>query len=67
MNNEKIALSPAEVSAALGISLNSRYAYIREGRIKSCRLGKRILISRIELEKLINEPKSVVTQRDMKS
>lgn len=66
MKNEKIALSPAEVSAALGISLNSTYTYIREGRIKCCRLGKRILISRTELENLINNPKSAVTKHDTK-
>ncbi len=60
MHNEKIALSPAEVSQALGISLNSVYTYIRQGRIKSCRLGKRILISRTELEKLVNDPTPVV-------
>jgi excisionase family DNA binding protein len=58
MNNEKIALSPAEVSQTLGISLNSVYTYIREGKIPHFRLGKRILISRIELEKLTSRKSS---------
>lgn len=61
MNTEKIAFSPIEASQVLGISLNSVYTYIREGRIKSCRLGKRILISRTELEKLVNQPKSAAS------
>jgi excisionase family DNA binding protein len=46
---EKLALSPQEFSAATGISLTATYQALREGRIPSRRLGRRVLISVDEL------------------
>ena len=53
MASEKLALSPIEVSQLCGLSLNSVYSFIREGRIPSTKMGRRILIPRKELEAVL--------------
>jgi excisionase family DNA binding protein len=40
----RIALSPEEAAAAIGISLASLYIQLRKGQIPSRRMGRRILI-----------------------
>jgi len=54
MTTEKMALSPSEVSAQLGLSINNVYTCIHAGKIPHIRLGKRILIPRQALERLLN-------------
>jgi len=50
---ERVAYSPNEAARALGLSLNHVYDLIRSGTIPSVRLGKRILIPRAELERML--------------
>lgn len=51
--DEKIAYSVSEAARALGLSLNTTYELIRQNRLPALRLGKRLLIPRAELEKLM--------------
>ena len=44
---------PAE--AMLGLSRNFTYQLVREGKLPSIRFGKRILIPRIALEKMLEK------------
>ena len=53
VNTEKMAFSPLETANVLGLSLNATYQYIREGVIPHCRIGRRILVPRRELEALL--------------
>ena len=50
---ERVAYSPNETARALGLSLNHVYDLLRSGTIPSVRLGKRILIPRAELERML--------------
>ena len=50
---ERVAYSPNEAARALGLSLNHVYDLIRLGTIPSVRLGKRILIPKSEIDKLM--------------
>ena len=50
---DKLAYSPLEVSQLMGLSLGSVYLYLRDGRIPSVKLGRRILISRKSLEAIL--------------
>ena len=43
----------------LGISLWTVRSYIREGKLKTVRLGRRVLLDEAELERFIDESKSV--------
>ena len=54
-NTDRLALSPAEVAATLGISLNAAYSLIREKRIPAVRLGRRWVVPRRELEAMLSE------------
>jgi excisionase family DNA binding protein len=51
-HEEKALLSPKEVYEAFGgaIGYNAVYELVRSGRIKSIRLGRKILVPRSELE-----------------
>lgn len=50
----KMAFTPDEVSDLTGLSLNTIYTHIREKRLPAIKIGRRILVSRRELEKLLN-------------
>ena len=64
MDNTKIAYSVPEAAAALGLSVNNTYSLVKTGRLPSIRLGKRILISRAELEKLLSHNPEVKAQHE---
>lgn len=50
---EKLTYTVKEVAKLLGLSRSSMYQATRNGSMPSIRIGGRILISRIELEKLL--------------
>ena len=54
MNNEKIVLSVNEVAKLVGLSRNSIYNGIRRGEIPGIRVGKRLLVPRVALDKLLS-------------
>lgn len=48
---DKICYSILETSAALGLHPNTVRALIRAGRLPAIRLGRKLLVSRVELER----------------
>jgi len=57
MDNERLTLTVNEVARVLGISRGLAYSMVKTGEIPSVRFGKRVLIPRRALEKLLEEPK----------
>ena len=53
-DNEKKTLSVMETSRILVLSRNSVYQAIHRGEIPHLRIGKRILISKVALDKLLS-------------
>ena len=53
LNQNKLAISVPEAGALLGISRNSAYEAARRGEIPTIKIGKRILVPVIALERLI--------------
>ncbi len=52
---ERICLTVPEAARVLRISRNFCYELVRQGVLPSVRLGKRILIPRVRLEKVLAE------------
>mgnify|MGYP003586088507 CR=1 FL=1 len=48
-------VSVERMAFLLGISRNAAYQMVRDGRIPSVRLGKRLLVPVVELEKLLQQ------------
>ena len=51
--NEKIALTVREAAEAISCHPNTVYELIASGKLPALRLGRKILVSRIELEKWV--------------
>lgn len=52
---ERLAVSVSQAAALLGIGRNTAYELVRTKRLPALRLGKRLLIPRIALERLLAE------------
>lgn len=50
---DRLTLTVTEVAEALGISRMSAYAAVRVGVIPSIRIGRRVLVPRVALDRLI--------------
>lgn len=50
---ERLTLSVAEAGTLLGVSRTSAYAWARSGQLPTIRLGKRILVPKHALERLL--------------
>lgn len=50
---EKLTLSIREAAEMLGVPVNTMYTHAQAGRIPTLRLGKRILIPRVALERMV--------------
>lgn len=50
---ERLAFSPRECAEQLGLCLNTVYALLREGKLKSARFGRKHLIPKTEIEALL--------------
>jgi excisionase family DNA binding protein len=55
MQTEKMIFTVAEAMKYLGLSRNSIYSGIKSGQIPHIRVGKRILISRVALERKLSD------------
>ena len=53
MDDNKAVLSISEVAKILNLSRNSAYAGVKRGEIPCIRVGKRLLIPRAALEKML--------------
>ena len=56
----RLTLTVDEAAQALGLSRNSCYQAVDTGAIPSIRIGKRILIPRFALERLLNGAASIL-------
>ena len=54
-NQERLCLSVPEAAKILGISRGLAYELARSGRLPALRFGRRLLISRTALERMLNE------------
>jgi excisionase family DNA binding protein len=52
----KLALSPTEAAAALGISRVKVFGLMKEGRLRRVKLGRRTVIPRGEIDRLLAAP-----------
>lgn len=59
MKQENLTMTVEEAAVALGISRNLAYEAARDGRIPAIRIGRRLLVSRRALEKILEDPQSV--------
>ena len=55
MDSEKLTLTVSETARLLGISRGLAYEMVRTGELPSVRFGKRVLIPRRALEKLLEQ------------
>jgi len=55
--NDRAVLTVTEVAGMLGLSRNSTYEGIRRGEIPHLRVGKRILVPRRAIEKMLDGAK----------
>jgi excisionase family DNA binding protein len=56
MDDQKLTMTVSEAAAALKISRGLAYEAARDGRLPCIRIGRRLLVSRRALEKLLEEP-----------
>ena len=53
--DKRLCITVPEAAAMLGISRNFTYQSVKEGKLPSIRFGKRILIPRVALEKMLEK------------
>jgi len=58
----RLALGLKEAAEAIGLSHWQLRKYIREGKLRAVRLGRRVLVEPAELERLIEEGRKVAGQ-----
>lgn len=51
---ERLTYTVPEAAALLGISRNTTYEAIRTGQIPAIRIGRRLVISRVQLDRLLS-------------
>lgn len=61
MDSEKLTLTVSETARLLGISRGLAYEMVRTGEIPSVRFGKRVLVPRRALEKLLERGQLVTS------
>jgi excisionase family DNA binding protein len=54
MTNEKMAFSPMECSVLTGLCLNTIYKLLKQNRLQSIRIDRKILIPRTSLESFLS-------------
>jgi len=57
MENQRLTLTVNEAAKMLGISRGLAYEMVKTGEIPSVHFGKRVLVPRAALEKMLAEPK----------
>ena len=55
MESDRLVYTVAEAAALLGLSRNAAYAGCRTGQIPCLRIGKRLLVPQVQLERLLRE------------
>lgn len=57
MDDGKLTMTIDEAASALKISRGLAYSAAKDGRLPCIRIGRRLLVSRVALEKMLAEPK----------
>ena len=57
MREESLTLTVEQAAAALNISRGLAYEAARDGRLPTIRIGRRLLVSRRALDRLLDDPK----------
>lgn len=57
MEDERLTLTIEETAKLLGIGRNLCYDQVKTGKIPAIKIGRRLLVPRFALEKLLAEPK----------
>jgi len=57
MDNPRLTLTVREAAKTLGISRGLAYQMVKMGKIPSVQFGRRVLVPRSALEKLLEAPK----------
>jgi len=58
MGEERLTLTIGEAAKLLGIGRQLAYDKVKTGEIPVLKIGRRLLVPKAALEKLLNEPKS---------
>lgn len=67
MGDERLTLSIPETAKILGIGRNLCYDRVKTGEIPVIKIGRRLLVPRAALEKLLANPKSPNLTRQVSS
>jgi excisionase family DNA binding protein len=54
MNSEKLTLTVPEAAKRLGVGRNTAYEGIKRGEIPSLRIGGRLVVPKVQLERLLS-------------
>ena len=54
----RATLTVAEVAKRLGVGINQAYAAVHDGTIPTIKIGKRILVPKAALERMLNGDKA---------
>lgn len=60
-SNERLTYTVLEAAALLGIGRSVAYEAVRRGDIPSLRIGARLLVPRVALERLLAQPPEIKT------
>lgn len=63
MTQERLTLSVSQTAKILGIGLNLCYARVRTGEIPVIRIGRRLLVPRKALERLLEQGQGALEKR----
>jgi len=66
MHEERLTLTVEECSKVLGIGRQLAYDRIKTGEIPVIKVGRRLLVPRRALEKLLEEPKPINLRENLK-
>jgi len=53
-DNERLTITVDEAATRLGLSRNGAYEAVRRGEIPSLRIGRRVLVPRAALERMLD-------------
>lgn len=59
---EQLAMGLRQAADAVGLSHWTLRAYIRQGRIRAVKIGRRVLVEPAELERLVASGRKAATQ-----
>lgn len=59
MKDERLTLTIAETARLLGIGRQLAYDRVKAGEIPALKIGRRLLVPRIALEKMLQGPKTI--------